>query len=79
MTYCFAVKWAGHVARMDDSLIPQKAVRERFGRRMPLGELRGRWENAVWRDAIDLLHIQYWKVATKREGWRKEIGEAMAR
>jgi hypothetical protein len=31
-------------------------------------------------DAVDLLQMWGWKVAAKkREGWRKEIGEAMAR
>jgi len=80
MTDCFALKWAGHVVMMDDSRIAQKIIGERFGRRRPLGKLRGRWDDVVWRDAIDLLHIRNWKMAArKRKGWRKEIGEAMAR
>jgi hypothetical protein len=50
-----------------------------FGRRKPLGKPRGRWEGAVW-DTIGLLQIRTWKAAVgKREGLKKEIGEAMAR
>jgi hypothetical protein len=32
------------------------------------------------RDAVDLVHIRNWKAAARRrEGWRKVIGEAIAR
>jgi len=45
-----------------------------------VGEPRGRWEDAVWRDDVYLLHRQTGKETAKnREGFRKEIGEAMAR
>ena len=41
---------------------------------------RSRWEDAVWRDDIDLLQILNWKAAARnREGWRKVIGKVMAR
>jgi hypothetical protein len=40
---------------------------------------RGRWKDAVLREAIDLVQIWNWKAAARnREGWRKEMGEAMA-
>jgi hypothetical protein len=40
-----------------------------------VGKPRDRWDNAVRRDAI-----RNWKVTEReRQGWRKEIGEAMAR
>lgn len=45
---------------------------------MPVRNPRGRWEDAVWRDAIDLLQIKNWKAATRNgEVWRKKIQEAM--
>jgi len=60
--------------------ITQKVIGERFGRGRLLGKFGGRWDAAVWIDAIDSLHIRNWKMAArKREFWRKEIGEAMAR
>jgi hypothetical protein len=36
------------------------------------------WEAAVWSDAIRILQIRK-TPARNTEGWRKEIGEAMAR
>jgi hypothetical protein len=65
---------------MDDSRINTEVMGESFGGRRSVGKLRGRWKDAFRRDAIGFLHIRNWK-ATERErhGWRKEIGEAMAR
>ena len=45
-----------------------------------MGKRGGRWQHAVRGDAVDILQILNWKAAArKREGWRKEMGEAMAR
>jgi hypothetical protein len=53
---------------------------ESFGGRRSMGKPRGRWKDAFRRDAISLLHVRNWKATErKRHGWRKEIGEAMAR
>jgi len=49
-----------------------------FGGRKPLGKQRGRWEDAVWRYAVNLLQVQDRKAARKREVERMEIREAMA-
>lgn len=38
-----------------------------FGGRKPLGKHRGRWEDAIWRDAISLLKVQGRKVVRKTE------------
>jgi hypothetical protein len=51
-----------------------------FGGIRHVGKPRSRWEQAVWRVAVDSLEIHNWKVAGRmRKFWRKEIGEAMAR
>jgi hypothetical protein len=51
-----------------------------FRRKNAMGKPGIRWEDAVWRDVIDLLQILNWKAETRhREGWRKVIGESMAR
>jgi hypothetical protein len=48
-----------------------------FEGRKLLGKHRGRWEDAVWRATVSLLQARDRKaVARKKEGWRKEIGEA---
>jgi hypothetical protein len=52
----------------------------RFGGRKHLGKPRCRWNKAVWRDAVYLLHVRHWRAAArKREGWTTVIGEATAR
>jgi hypothetical protein len=50
---------------------PQKVMGECFGGRRTLGKLRGRWHNAVWRDATDLFQIRKWKAAASN---REEAG-----
>ena len=65
---------------MDDSRIPKKVMGGCFGGRSSVERPGGRWQHAVRRDAVDILQIRSWKgAATMREGWRKEMGEAMAR
>jgi hypothetical protein len=58
MTDCSALKWTDHVVMLDDTRYSQKVIGKRFGRRRPLGKLRGRRDDVVWRNAIDLLHIR---------------------
>ena len=42
--------------------------------------LYGGKPSSRWKDAADWLQLRDWKAAARsREGWRKEIGEAMAR
>lgn len=42
--------------------------------------MRGRWEAAFWKDAVDFLQVRNWKAeGREREDWKKVIGEAMAR
>ena len=51
-----------------------------FGGGTPVGKPRGGWNGAVWGAAVNMLQIRKWKaVASKRGGWRKEIGKATAR
>jgi hypothetical protein len=65
---------------MNDSPIPKKVMGGCFGGRRFVRKPRSRWEDAVCRDAVDILQARNWKAAgRKREGCRKEIGEAMAR
>jgi len=56
---------AGHLGRMNECCIPKKSNR----RKEVCGKPRGRLEDVVWKDAIDLLWIRNWKAETrKREG-----------
>jgi hypothetical protein len=45
-----------------------------------VGRPRNRWEDAIHRDAANLLRIRNWEAAARDKGeWRKKVGEAMAR
>jgi hypothetical protein len=71
-------KWAGHVVRLKNSCVPKNVMGGCFRRRRPVRNPRGRWEDAFWRDATDLLQIQNWKAAARNgEGSKKKIEEAM--
>lgn len=44
---------AGHVEGVDDTLSHKRVMRRGFGGRRSIGKTRGRWEDAVRRDAVD--------------------------
>jgi len=49
------LQWTGHIARMDDSRIPEKVFGGCCGVRRSVGRPKGRWEDVFWWDAVDLL------------------------
>jgi hypothetical protein len=74
------LQWAGHTVRVDDPRTARKATEGGFGGRRTVGMPGGRQKNAVWRDAVDLLHIRYWKAAaSKTEAWKETISETIHR
>jgi hypothetical protein len=65
---------------MEQHLIPNKVLGGCFGVGRPVGRPRNRWEDAIQRDAANLLRIRIWKAAARdKEEWRKKVGEATAR
>ena len=44
----------GHVEGVDDTLTHKRVVARGFGGKRPMGKSRGRWEDAVRRDAVDV-------------------------
>jgi hypothetical protein len=53
---------------------------ECFRAKRPAGNSRSKWQKAVWRDVLGLPQIRNRKMtAWRKEGWRTEIGETMAR
>jgi hypothetical protein len=61
-------------------VIPKTVMGGCFGEIGALGERRGRFQDAVMMDVVELFQIRNWKAESKQGGeWRKEIGEAMAR
>jgi hypothetical protein len=62
------------------SWYPQKTNGRMFRRKKACAKPRGRWEEVIMKDAVDLLQIRNWKAtAKKRKCWRKEFEEAMDR
>lgn len=71
------LRWAGHVARMDEQAIPRKVIEEVIHRTRRAGRPRLRWADGVAADAVGLLGIHNWKaVARDRAKWRRLIEEA---
>jgi hypothetical protein len=65
---------------MEERRIPKKVLGSWFGAGRTLGRPRNRWEDAIQRDAVNLLQIRNWKSAARdRDKWKKKVGEAMAR
>jgi hypothetical protein len=64
---------------MENSGNPKKALNAKFGGIRTVGRPRGRWEDAVRRDAAGMIQCHNWKRATNdRMTWRQKIEEAKA-
>ena len=67
------LRWAGHVARMEDSRIARGVMMGRPVGRRPLGRPRMRWEDNVKRDLAQLgveTPDQWHDIALDRGEWR---------
>jgi hypothetical protein len=47
-------------------LVPLKSNGIVFRWKKPVGKPSGRWEDAVWRDAVDLFQIRNWQAAARK-------------
>jgi len=73
------LQFASPVVRVDDSCVTKKVMEGCFGGRRPVRKLRDSWEDAVGRDAVDLVQMWNQKAATRSRGfWRWKVREAMA-
>jgi hypothetical protein len=61
------LEWAGHVMGMEDQSTPpppkKKVLKGKFHNKGPVGKPRTRWEDAVRRDASQILGIRGWRRA----------------
>jgi hypothetical protein len=72
-------QWVGHVVRMKDERVPKKAMKGYTEARRPVGRSRGRWLDAMDRDAMRMLKCRNWRrLAEDRDAWRQRIEEAKA-
>ena len=65
------LQWAGHVVRMADDRLPERAVELREEGRMRRGRPRLRWEDYVERDARKAVEEEDWKKTRDRGGWKR--------
>ena len=73
------LRWAGHVARMEQSRNAYRVLVGKLEEKRPLGRPRRRWEDNI---KMDLREVDYtgedWKtLAEDREVWRAYIHAAM--
>jgi hypothetical protein len=60
--------------------IPKKVLNGKFHNTRPVGRPRIRWEDAVQKDALQILGTRRWWIrAENREEWRQLLREAKAR
>ena len=70
------LRWAGHVARMDQSRNAYRVLVGKHEGKRPLGRLRRRWEENIW---MDLREVgcdpgEWIDLAEDREQWRPYEG-----
>lgn len=71
------LRWAGHVARMNDREIPKKILTEELHRARRVGRPRTRWRDGVDLDARNLLNARNWIAAAQdRAVWQRLLEEA---
>jgi hypothetical protein len=72
--------WTGHIIRMEERWIPKKVLNRKFRNTRPVGRPRIRWEDAVQKDALQILGTRGWRRrAENRDEWRQLLREAKAR
>jgi hypothetical protein len=71
--------WTSHIIRMEQGRIPKKVLNGKFHNTRPVGRSRTRWEDAVQKDALQILGTRRWRRrAENREEWRQLLREAKA-
>ena len=74
------LRWAGHVARMDEGRFPKRAMEARLTGKRPVGRPRKRYEATINEAANRLLGVHNWKeAAINRNQWRDMITQAKGR
>lgn len=73
------LRWAGHVARMDEDRMPKKVMDRNFDNNRSRGRPRKRWLDGVEEDARKLDVGQWRSLAQDRSRWRNVVESAKTR
>jgi len=72
------LQWACHAIRMKDESTPKKALKGYQKQTIPVGRPKGRWSDALDREAKRMQKCRNWRSAEDRDVWRWRIEEAKA-
>jgi hypothetical protein len=68
-----------YINRIIIKRIPKKVLKGKFHNTRPAGRPRIRWEDAVQKDALQILGTRGWRRAENMEEWRQHLREAKDR
>jgi hypothetical protein len=69
------LRWAGHVARMDENCMPRRLMYVQPEGLRKVGRKRARWRDEVEKEARMLGLRIWWATAMNRKKWRKLLKE----
>jgi hypothetical protein len=70
------LRWADHVARMDENCMPRRLIYVQPEELRKVGRPRARWGDEFGKDARMLGLRSWWATAMNRKEWRKLLREA---
>jgi hypothetical protein len=70
------LRWAGHVARMDENCMPRRLLCVQPEKLRKVGRPRARRRDEMGKDASMLRLRSWWATAMNGEEWRKLLSEA---
>jgi hypothetical protein len=70
------LRWAGHVARMDENCMPRRLMYVQPEGLRKVGRPCARWRDDVGKDVRMLGLRSWWATAINQEEWRKLLKEA---
>lgn len=71
------IRWLGHVSRMEEERVPNKALKTELGGARRRGRPKTRWKKELEEDLRNLGITNWKEKATRRKEWQKTVQKAM--